>query len=296
MFNPYQYQSGNHADVQLVNKNSLWTHQSVRFNNTLKTQYIGENQLIGEYLFPSGYQRAPLAILVHGMGDKSVLPCRLIARDLAKRGVASFILYLVFHTRRVPDSIKDRYPRLTTEEWFESYQLSVTDIHQVVDWAVQRPEIDKTQISLMGISYGSFVTSIAMALDRRINRAVLVESGANSDKITRHSFLLHRQYHLDDDTFNSSQQQYMDYLAEVEAKGWENVSAPKNSYLTDPLTFSYLLKGRSLLMINASLDEMIPRVATLELRRYLGDPLQDRRAKFSTGVILCGGSAPPPLR
>jgi hypothetical protein len=40
-------------------------------------------------------------------------------------------------------AIKQRSPMLTPKEWFEGYQISVTDIRQIIDWANTRPEIDK---------------------------------------------------------------------------------------------------------------------------------------------------------
>jgi dienelactone hydrolase len=196
----------------------------------------------------------------------------MIARTLAKKGIASFILYLIFHTYRVPDSIKGRYPRLTAEEWFENYQISVTDVRQVIDWAQTRPEIDRANIGVVGISLGSFVSGIAMGLDKRIKAGVLVESGGNSDKITRYSWLLRWQYKTDPAEFERNQAVYAQYLAEVQEKGFENVAAAKSSYFTDSMTFSPYLRNRPLMMINALMDEMIPRAATMDLWKSCGKP------------------------
>ena len=206
------------------------------------------------------------------MGDRSVRPCRLIARTLAKNGIASFILYLIFHTVRVPGPIKRKYPRLTAEEWFESYQLSVTDVRQVIDWAGTRPEINQNQISVVGISFGSFVSSIAMALDERVKAGVFVVSGGNSEKITRNSLLLRWTYKHDKVEYRRNQETYARYLAEVEEKGFENVTPGKNSYWTDPKTFSVFLRKRPVMMLNALWDEMIPKSSTLDLWESYGKP------------------------
>jgi hypothetical protein len=61
-------------------------------------------------------------------------------------------------------------------------------------------------------------------------------------------------------------------LSEVAAKGFENATADKNSYLTDPLTFASYLQGRPILMLNAQWDEIIPRVATVDLWKACGKP------------------------
>lgn len=273
MMNPYYYiRQNNGYNLNLKEETSRWSCYSLEFSSARSLEHLGYCGVKGEYYFPRGLSRAPLAILIHGMGDRSVIPCKLIAHTLAKSGIASCILYLVFHQYRVPDSIKGKYPFLSAEEWFESYQLSVTDVRQAIDWAGGRDEIIQDKISVVGISFGGFVSSIAMGLDDRIKAGVLIVTGGNSDKITRHSILLRRQYKLDPGEYRLNQEAYFRYLGEIEEKGFEQVVAAKSSYLTDPLTFSVYLRQRPILMLNAMWDEMIPKVATVELWESFGKP------------------------
>jgi pimeloyl-ACP methyl ester carboxylesterase len=274
MINPYQYPDLS-PQVSLMTKEQtlLWNHSRVEFASAFTTRYLGDTKIMGDYFFPHGLTKTPLTILIHGMGDRSVIPCRMIAKDLAKQGIASFILYLVFHTLRAPPSIKTRYPNLSTQEWDESYKISVTDVHQVLDWVGSRPEINQSQISVLGISYGSFITSIAMALDKRLNKGILVECGGNSEKITKHSLLLRWRYRLKPAIYRQNQAAYSRYLGDVARQGWDKVEASKSSYLTDPLTFAGKLRDRPLMLLNASFDEMIPKAATRELWESLGKPL-----------------------
>jgi dienelactone hydrolase len=273
MNNPYQYVSAkSQACVMPREQTALWDCSRVDFASAFVTRFLGDTHIIGDYFFPRGRAKAPLAILIHGMGDRSAIPCRMIAKDLAKEGIASFILYLVFHSLRAPDSIKTRYPNLTGDEWFESYKVSVTDVHQILDWAVTRPEIIHSQISVLGISFGSFVTSIAMALDKRLGKGILVECGGNSDKITKNSLMLRWRYKQKLAVYNQNQTAYSQYLSEVVKRGWDNVETSKSSYLTDPLTFTSNLKDRPLMLLNAAWDEMIPKSATCELWESLGKP------------------------
>ena len=273
MINPYTYSQINDGfRCQLKQETAGWCRYSIDFPSAQSLPYLGSIRVLGEYLSPKNAGRRPLVILVHGMGDRSIRPCRLIARTLAKNGFASFILYLVFHTVRAPDSIKRKYPRLTAEEWFESYQISVTDIRQVVDWAGTRPEIDQNQISVVGISFGGFVASIAMGLDKRINAGILVVSGGNSDKITKNSLMLRWSYKHDRAEYQRNQESYARYLAEVDEKGFENVMPGKTSYWTDPKTFSVFLRSRPVMMLNALWDEMIPKSSTLDLWDAYGKP------------------------
>jgi hypothetical protein len=97
-------------------------------------------------------------------------------------------------------------------------------------------------------------------------------SGGNSDKITTNSFLLRLQYRIREDEYLQNQADYSQYLAEVAEKGFENVIAARSSYLTDPLTFASLIRSRPVLMLNASFDEIIPKLATLDLWESYGKP------------------------
>ena len=55
--------------------------------------------------------------------------------------------------------------------------LMVTDVMQAITYLNQRPEVDTRRIAAVGYSMGSFILSIAGALDRRLHAAVLVGGG-----------------------------------------------------------------------------------------------------------------------
>jgi dienelactone hydrolase len=273
MANPYLYvRQDNGFNFELKEETIHWSRYRVNLPSAQTAKLLEDNGIVGEYLLPKGRQRVPIAILVHGMAARSVTPCKLIANTLVKQGFACFILYLVFHDYRVRDSLRAKYPHLTSEEWFESYQISVTDIRQVIDWAENRSEIDSNKVAAIGISYGGFVSSIAMALDKRINAGILIVTGGNSIKIASRSLLLRLQYKYDKSEYLRNQQAYARYLKEVREKGVDNALADNTSYLTDPLTFSGYLRDRPLLMLNAHFDEIIPKAATLELWSGCGRP------------------------
>jgi dienelactone hydrolase len=273
MINPYYYKRQNNSvNCRQVKETSGWTRYAIDFTSAFPARYLGNNRVKGEYLLPKSKGTVPLCIIVHGMGDRSVVPCRLIAQTLVKKGIACFILFLVFHRQRAIESVRARYPKLTGDEWYESYQVSVTDVHQVVDWAETRTEIDPQKIAVAGISFGSFIASIAMGLDKRLKAGILVESGGNSEKITHHSFMLSKVYKKDPEKYRKNQQLYKDYLTEVAEKGFEMVDPGNKFFLNDPLTFATLLYKRPLLMVNSLWDEMIPRVSTQDLWEAVGRP------------------------
>lgn len=268
--NPYNYPNIKpDFDLQLNQTTSGWLRYAVKFPVSKPTRYEENNIAYGEYYQPRRGTNWPLAILVHGWGDRSVIPCRLLARDLSKRGIASFILYLVFHQRRMPDVIKERLPNLTPEEWFEGYQTSVIDIRQIIDWADKNKDINKDHIGVIGISLGGIISAISMGVDKRIGAGVVIVAGGNYQS---RAWLQRTEPDLSDADYSQSQDHYNRYLHEVAEKGIEKVTPPKKSYLTDPMTFAAYIRRRPLLMLNAMWDERIPKQGTIDFWEACGKP------------------------
>lgn len=268
--NPYNYPHLEPAfDMQLNQTTRGWSRYVVKFPICKPTRYKENNTAYGEYYQPRRGANWPLAILVHGWGDRSVIPCRLLARDLSKKGIASFILYLVFHQRRMPDVIKERLPNLTPEEWFEGYQTSVIDIRQIIDWAGKNKDINKDHIAVIGISLGGIISAICMGVDKRIGAGVIVVAGGNYQG---RAWLRRTEPDFSEAEYSQSQNLYTQYLREVAQKGIEKVTPSKKSYLTDPMTFASYLRRRPLLMLNAIWDERIPKQSTIDFWEACGKP------------------------
>jgi len=266
--NPYSYQHNElGSNLHLKETTPRWLRYAVDFSSACTTPHEETNTVFGEYFQPRDTDCAPLAIIVHGWGDRSVMPCRLIARTLAKKGIASFILYLVFHSSRMPGDIRNRIPLfLTPEEWFEGYRASVIEIRQIIDWANSRPELDKEKIAAIGISLGGFVSAIAMGLDKRIKAGIFLVTGGNSEKITwdTKNESIVKGHGCTEAECHEIRSHYPQYLAETAEKGFGNVTPAKHCFLTDPMTFAPYLRERSVLMLNALWDETIPKEATLD--------------------------------
>jgi dienelactone hydrolase len=268
--NPYNYPDIEHAfELHLSQTTSKWLRYVVKFAVAKPTRYKENNIAYGEYYQPRNGSSWPLAILVHGWGDRSLLPCRMLARDLSRKGVASFILYLVFHQRRMADVVKERLPNLTPEEWFEGYQTSVIDIRQIIDWAEENKDINGDHIAVIGISLGGIISAISMGVDKRIGAGVIIVAGGNYQG---HAWLSKTEPGRSQSEYEQSQKLYTQYLNEVAKKGVDKVPPPKKSYLTDPMTFAKYLRGRPLLMLNAKWDERIPKQSTIDFWQACGNP------------------------
>lgn len=272
--NPYSYNNEHNSfHLELLKSPDGQRRYSVDFTSAYSMPFAENNKARGEYYHP-GKNPAPLVILLHGLGDPSVLPCRLLARSLIGQGISGFILYLPFHSRRMTPEQQKRYPNLSEEEWFEIYRMSVINVCQVLDWAGKRPEIDKEKIGIFGISLGGFISAITMGIDSRVCSGVLAVMGGNSSKISQWSqrYGAKRGFSRTAEEYEQTQQSYRRYLAEVAEKGFENAVPSEPFFMTDPLTFTPQIKQRPLLMVNARWDEVVPRAATEEFWEACGKP------------------------
>lgn len=272
---PYSYQGGELPYKLLLKEaTSRWLRYGVDFPSAHPTHYEENNTVLGEYFQPRGVEHAPLVILVHGMGDRSTIPCKFLARTLVRRGIACFVLYLIFHSSRMPEIVRQRLPVLTPEEWFEGYQVSVIDVRQIVDWANSRTEIDQEQVAVVGMSLGGFVSAIAMGVDERIKAGVFLIAGGNSERITWESRYeaIRKGHTCTEVECHEIHRCYPEYLAEVATKGFENVAPVKECFLTDPMTYAIKLQKRPILMVNALWDKAIPMQATIDFWEACGKP------------------------
>jgi len=273
--NPYDYPRGQ-PDVTLApgKANSKWSRSSIEFVTAAPSAHDESRFVRGEYFRPLQASSAPLAIILHGLGDHSVFPCKLLARSLVNRGIACLILYSVFHSSRMPETMKRRLHILTCEEWFEGYRASVIEVRQAVDWASSRPEINPGQIAVVGISLGGFVSAIAMGVEERLKAGVFITMGGDAVTVGWKSKIdtFRKGYTCGEEECRRVHTQYPRYLAEVAEKGLENVAPVKQCFLSDTLTYAHRLKGRPVLMINARRDKYIPREATVRFREECGRP------------------------
>jgi len=271
----YTYQSGERPfNLRLKKTTGKWAWHRFDFPSAFQNSHWGRSVVRGEYFQPQGAARAPLVILLHGMGDHSVIPCKLLAKSLASNGTACLILYLMVHSSRLPEHMKQQYPVFTPDEWFQIYRTSVIEVRQVIDWAGRREEIDGEKIALLGISFGGFISAIAMGVDERIGAGVFIVSAGNSEKISRMSQLgaIIKDYRRTEAEYQRLQQSYMQYLTEVAEKGVEYVTPARENFLIDPMTYAYNLRQRPLLMINARWDEAVSADAALDFWRACGQP------------------------
>jgi hypothetical protein len=273
--NPYDYpRGGPDVTLALEKANSRWSRSSLKFVTAAPAASDESRIVKAEYFRPLRAGNCPLAIIVHGLGDHTVFPCKLLARSLVNREIACLVLYTVFHSTRMPEAMKKRAPIFTCEEWFEAYRAAVIEVRQAVDWGTSRPEINRGQIAVVGISLGGFVSAIAMGVEERLGAGVFITMGGDAIIVGWESKTdtFRKGYTCGEEECRRVHAQYPRYLAEVAEKGLENVTPLKQCFLSDTLTYGHRLRGRPVLMINARRDKYIPREAAVRFREECGRP------------------------
>lgn len=272
---PYDYEvSDSYFEINPVAATSQWAHYTVSFPTARPVKYAEGNTVYGDYFAPTSDKQSPLAILVPGLGDESLIPCLMLARHLVRQGISALVLYLVFHSRRMPIALKGHYLPTTPKEWLEAYQVSVSDIRRLLDWIPGRKEIVGNRIGVVGISLGGMISSIAMAVDQRIAKGIFIVTGGNLEKLSwgGANELIRTGHACTPEECHQVYSQFPCYLKDITQKGIENVIPAKECFLFDPLTFAGRLRERPVLMINAEQDEIIPKQAALEFWEACGKP------------------------
>ncbi len=277
--NPYNYSRIEpDFNLQLKGTRPSFFHYQAAFASAHPTQYQESNTASGEYFMPHSGDRFPLVILLHALGDKSLIPCRMLAARLAKMGITSFLLYPIYHSSRIPKFMRGRFTPVTAAESLETTQISVVDVRQVIDWGREREEIDDKQIAIIGMSLGGLISTIAMGIDNRIKAGVFLLTGGNLEEITWSGWShVARRVRSDPRCCTREEchyiySQYPGYLADVAEKGFDNVTPAKECFWLDPITFSPYLRGRPILMVNALWDKVIPKRSTLDFWEACGRP------------------------
>jgi len=189
----------------------------------------------------SGKPPYPAIIYLHGLGDsKSSDYIELGTAIFTAGGFAVLTIDIQYHGERRREwarfDLKGER-RYTTRD---AIVQTVIDLRRGIDFLESEEAIDSGRIGFLGISLGGIIGSIFAGLDERVKAPILTLAGGG----LRWSF-----------GFGSLSGEMRDYLNVIE-----------------PLNFIAKVSPRPLLMINATKDEVIPRISAEMLYRRAGRP------------------------
>jgi hypothetical protein len=215
-------------------------------NKTLELEYYLPRK-------PWGKPMPAIIILPISAGAQYPLE-RYFARYFGRRGYAAVIVHR--ESERDPE---------TGEEINELLHQSIFDNMRVIDWLRTRDELDTTRIGLLGTSMGAIKGSLVVAVDPRINAAVLALAGEDLPYILSHStegrlrgggIVGHRNAYLA--KHHITLEQFSERL--------------KETITCDPQSFAPCVDPRKVLLFLGACDTIVPFKKGWELRRAMGEP------------------------
>lgn len=197
--------------------------------------------------------RVPAVVLLHLLDTKRNQQMKSFARFLAARGIASAVVTLPYHMKRLPpgDVPIRHFLGSDAPTVVQAFNQSASDTSQVVSWLLQRPDVDPQRIGIIGISLGAIVTHLVMGRDARLNGGVAILGGGDLPDIYRRSV-----------------------LSRFAVKNRVTITPEIAAQLraVDPLTEAANNQPRRVLMIEGARDLVIPPRDAEELWRALGRP------------------------
>jgi dienelactone hydrolase len=125
--------------------------------------------------------RRPLVIVLHGTGGSKEQQRDWLAR-LARRGMIGLAIDARYHGERSGGAhAADAYVAAITAAWKTKpgepqehpfYFDTVWDLWRLLDYVVERPDVDPQRIAMIGFSMGGIQTWLAASVDERVRVAV----------------------------------------------------------------------------------------------------------------------------
>jgi dienelactone hydrolase len=135
----------------------------------------------------------------------------------------------------------------------EGMTQAVLDIRRGIAWLAARPEIDKEQLGVFGISLGGIVGGLASTAEPRLTNVCMLLAGGDVGLVAWEKFKVRG---IDEKWLASGgKEQFLDLMKQI-----------------DPVTHAAGAKGKRILMLNATHDEVIPRACTEALWKSFGEP------------------------
>jgi dienelactone hydrolase len=225
----------------------------VTFQSPVTTPEAANNTVHAEYYSSRRAGQRPGVIVLHILGGDFPL-ARLFSNMLAQHGVNALFVKLPYYGPRRDPLSPRRMVSADPRETVEGMTQAILDIRRATAWLASRREIDALQLGVFGISLGGITGALAATAEPRLQNACLLLAGgdiaqtgwdAPGARVARDRWLA--QGH--------SREEFVDILRAI-----------------DPVTHAAGARGKRILLLNATNDEVIPRASTESLWRALGEP------------------------
>jgi dienelactone hydrolase len=243
------------CSILRINDEADLTLDQVIFPSPLQSPWPENNTVPGELYLPKHVTGKVPAVIVLDILDGSAILPRSMARGFAEQGVAAFYFPMAcFSARRPKGNAHLIAFQADPSKAIDNMRQTVLDVRRGKAILASLPQVDADRISITGISMGGIMTALAAGVDGEFDRVVPILAGGDLAAITFHA----RETRI--------------MRTAMEAKGITQESAEDLLGPVDPLSFASRIDASRCLMINATVDEVIPRATTDALRLAIGSP------------------------
>lgn len=235
------------AKVETLREKCRYKIRRVEFPSALNV--FGTDNIKVDYYVQKKCGRFPtvLALPIAGGVDFCI---ESFARHYASNGFNCAVM----HNR--PVDLAD----IESAEQAEDYLRQVVlDSRQVLDFLVERQEVDSDRLGCIGLSLGGIKASMVSAVDERIKCTVIGLAGGS----------------MADIALESKEKAVRDYIG-----GWVEMGVSPEALriemseklVTDPVALGKYADARNLLMYIAAFDRIVPKKCGKNLRQAMGKP------------------------
>lgn len=227
--------------------------QKLTFPSPVTSPHECNNTVHAEYYRTTVPGTWPCVVVLDITGGNQELS-RSIATFLAQRRINALFVQMAYYGPRRPAEGKVRMLSTDIARTLEAVRQTVLDVRVAGAWLASRPENDGKRLGILGTSLGSMVASLCAETEPRFSRtALLLGGGGLVDAFYDHP-------------------QAKPYRTAYELLGGRKERVKEMIAPADPITLAHRLKGRDVLMLNASRDEIVPPSATTALWEAAGRP------------------------
>lgn len=217
-------------------------------------------------------------VFVHGLGNRNFEYLKYYPENLAKHGYTAIMPTLPYHFERMPKDKKISFLSGTSVNIEKRFYQSVTDLLSCVDYL---ESIGMKKIHIMGFSFGGMISTIAKAIDNRIDKGVFIVSGGNFLYITWKSTATKvlRVRYEDGGSCSIEKCHELHQSFDQEAENFsslDDLNNLPNCFRYDPSLFAKMIDPSKVLMINAIFDPFIPSKSSKDLWNKMGHPKRYR--------------------
>ncbi len=242
-------------EIRSEPRDKMYTSR-VTFPSPLRTEHENNNTVHCEYYRPTNVaagEKVPGVVVLHILGGDFPLS-RLFCNALAQQGCGALFVKMPYYGPRRQPGVSRRMISADPSETVAGMRQAILDIRRARSWLEAQDEIDDEQLGVFGISLGGITAALAGTVEPRFAKICPMLAGGDIAEVAWESPELAR------------------VRREWEKKGQSREEIHDLLLTIDPVTYAANLKGRQVLMLNASRDEVIPRRCTDSLWEAFGRP------------------------